>query len=77
MVETKTKIKIRTKARLLRGLTNILNDDIERIYKDAEDYDVIRLQESLQDASDTLQCLLDNVVELDYELYLSKRGTRD
>lgn len=76
-MNAKTKINVRAKVRLLRGLTNILKDDIERIQRDAEDYDIVSLQESVRDASHTLQWLLDNAVELDYELYLHKRNNQE
>ena len=75
-MDTNMKINVLSKVRLLRGLTTILKDDIERVQKDAEDYDVVGLQESVHNASHTLQWLLDSVTELDYELYLYKRSRR-
>ena len=67
-MDINTRIKMRSKARLTKGLMNILFDDIERISNE---------KDSIQDAKGTLQCLLDNIVELEYSVYLSNRGTRE
>lgn len=75
-MDINTRIKMRSKARLVKGLMNILFDDVERIGNEAEDCDVVNLKDSIQDAKGTLQCLLDNIVELEYSVYLSNRETR-
>lgn len=76
-MDINTRIKMRSKARLSKGLMNILFDDIERISNEVDDCDVVNLKDSIQDAKGTLQCLLDNIVELEYSVYLSSRGTRE
>lgn len=76
-MDINTRIKMRSKARLSKGLMNILFDDIERISNEVDDCDVANLKDSIQDAKGTLQCLLDNIVELEYSVYLSSRGTRE
>lgn len=76
-MDINTRIKMRSKARLVKGLMNILFDDIERISNEVDDCDVISLKDSIQDAKGTLQCLLDNIVELEYNVYLSNRSTRE
>lgn len=76
-MDINTRIKMRSKARLTKGLMNILFDDIERISNEVDDCDVVNLKDSIQDAKGTLQCLLDNIVELEYSVYLSNRGTRE
>ena len=76
-MDINTRIKMRSKARLTKGLMNILFDDIERISNEVDDFDMVNLKDSIQDAKGTLQCLLDNIVELEYSVYLSNRGTRE
>lgn len=76
-MDINTRIKMRSKARLTKGLMNILFDDIERISNEVDDFDIVNLKDSIQDAKGTLQCLLDNIVELEYSVYLSNRGTRE
>ena len=76
-MDINTRIKMRSKARLAKGLMNILFDDVERITNEVDNYDTVNLKDSIQDAKGTLQCLLDNIVELEYTVYLSRRGTRE
>lgn len=76
-MDINTRIKMRSKTRLTKGLMNILFDDIERISNEVDDFDIVNLKDSIQDAKGTLQCLLDNIVELEYSVYLSNRGTRE
>lgn len=76
-MDINTRIKMRSKARLMKGLMNILFDDVERISNEVDDCDIVNLKDSIQDAKGTLQCLLDNIVELEYAVYLSKRGSRE
>ncbi len=76
-MDINTRIKMRSKARLTKGLMNILFDDVERIGNEVDDCNVVNLKDSIQDAKGTLQCLLDNIVELEYTVYLSSRDTRE
>lgn len=76
-MDINTRIKMRSKARLTKGLMNILSDDVERITNEVDDYDIVNLKDSIEDAKGTLQCLLDNIVELEYTVYLSRRGSRE
>ncbi len=68
---------LRTKARLLRGFMSILSDDISRVHADIEDCEIVSLEESIRDSKETLQCLIDTIIELEYAVYLSKRETRN
>lgn len=68
----KTRIEVRTKARKIRGLMNLLTDDVYHLNVDAEDYDLTCLPESIKDVRDTLQMLTDEIVELEYMLYLNE-----
>lgn len=67
------RINIRKQARRLRGLLNLLTDDIFHVNADAEDYDLVCLTESISDVKETLQLFTDGITELEYSLYLSKQ----
>lgn len=70
---TDIKKEMKERARLARGLANALGYDVEYIYTDVENCDVICMNESIRETKDTLQKLMDNVTELEYLLYLLKR----
>ena len=65
-----SRVEIRTKARKLKGLLNLLADDICTLNNDAEDYDLMCLTESIRDVKETLQMFTDGITELEYTLYL-------
>ena len=67
------KMVMRGKARLSRGLVNLLKDDTEQIYNDVNMFDVISLEEAIGDTKRTTQQLLDAVTDLEYYLYLAKK----
>ena len=67
------RIDMRQKARQLRGLLNLLTDDIFHVNEDAKDFDLICLEESIRDTKNTLQMLIDGVTELEYIQYLSNQ----
>lgn len=67
------KMLMRGKARLARGLVNLLKDDTEQIYNDVNLFDVISLEEAINDTKRTVQQLLDATTDLEYYLYLAKQ----
>ena len=67
------RINMRKQARRLRGLLNLLTDDIYHVNADADDYDLVCLTESISDIKETLQLFTDGITELEYSLYLSKQ----
>ena len=69
-----TKHEMMERARLVRGLANALTHDAEYIYDDVRTYDTVCMAESIRDIKDTINRLVDNVTELEYMLYLEKRG---
>lgn len=71
------KMLMRGKARLARGLVNLLKDDTEQIYDDVNIFDVISLDESIQDTKRTAQQLLDAATDLEYYLLLAKQNNID
>lgn len=70
MNETKREMKLR--ARLMKGLVNALKSDVDYICADVNNFDVICMSESLREARDTTQRMVDSITELEYLLYLLK-----
>lgn len=66
-----SKIEIRRKARIIRGVTNLLVNDVSYICSDADDFDLVALRESIPEFKDTIEKLIDHVAELEYMVYLS------
>lgn len=62
------------RARLLRGLAKALTCDADYIYDDIRTYDIVCMTESIRDIRETIDRLMDNITELEYMLYLAKRG---
>ena len=73
MMTRELRIEMRQKARKLRGLLNLLTDDIYHVNEDAKDFDLLCLDESIRDTKNTLQMLVDGATELEYTLYLSNQ----
>lgn len=67
------KMLMRGKARLARGLVNLLKDDTEQIYNDVNTFDIISLEEAIGDTKRTTQQLTDAITDLEYYLYLAKK----
>ena len=71
-MNNKTKRTIKDKARLAYGLSHVLKDDIDilRVSTCKDDWkDLISVT---QDTRETVQKLLDTLVDMEYYLYLSK-----
>lgn len=66
------KTDMKKRARIAAGIVNLLQDDVDHIKADTNDFDLICLEESLKDARATLQMLTDNITEIEYMLYLIK-----
>ena len=66
------KKQLRDKAQFTYGLLNVLKCDIDILRKDASDFDLVRLEESVRNTDETLQKLLLLVEELEYILKLDK-----
>ena len=67
------KMLMRGKARLARGLVNLLKDDAEQLTDDVNNFDIFRMEETIGDAKRTAQQMLDATTELEYYLYLAKK----
>ena len=66
------KTEVITRARLTRGLLNLLKDDIDMINMDADNYDLMTIGESICEAKDTIQKMIDNIMDLEYLVYTVK-----
>lgn len=64
------KLKMRKRARIASGIVNLLQDDVDHLRTDTNDFDLVCLAESIKDTKATLQMLIDNVTEIEYMLYL-------
>ena len=54
-------------------ILNVLSDDINFLRSDANDYDFINVSESINNTKETLQVLIDNVISLEYMIYLFEK----
>lgn len=70
MSKKDVELNIKKRARIAAGMVNLLRDDIEYLRADANDFDILCLEESLKDTKATLQMITDNVTEIEYLLYL-------
>ena len=68
------KMIMRSKARLAKGLVNLLHDDTEQMCIDVDDFDLFSLNEAIGEAKRTAQNLLDTVNELERDMRIAKRG---
>lgn len=73
MTQQEVKSIMRGKARLARGLVNLLDYDAERMYEDIDDLRVERLEEAIRETKRTIQQLSDVTSDIEYCLYAIKR----
>ena len=71
MSKQEIKVNMKKRAKMVAGMVNLLRDDVEYLKADANDFDVLCLEESIKDTKATLQMLTDNVKEIEYLLYLA------
>ena len=71
MSKQEIKVNMKKRAKIVSGMVNLLRDDVEYLKADANDFDVLCLEESIKDTKATLQMLTDNVKEIEYLLYLA------
>lgn len=60
------KNEIKARARLSRGLVNILKEDIDMLNIDADDFNLFTIGESIKEVRDTINDILANIDELEY-----------
>ena len=74
MTYQEMKMIMRSNARLVKGLVNLLVDDAEQMCIDVDDFDLFSLEEALQEGKRTAQSLLSVIEELERDLLLVKRN---
>lgn len=72
-MKSELRVELRKRSRDIKGLINLLQEDAKYICVDAEDVDLLGLSESIKEIKDTIQSVVDNVMELEYTVYLSKK----
>lgn len=77
MTRQELKAIMRGKARLARGLVNLLDYDAERMYTDIDELNICRLEESIQESKRTIQQLMDVATDIEYCLCAVKRVKPD
>ena len=66
------KNEIKARARLSRGLVNILKEDVEMLIVDADSFNLFTIDEAIKDTKDTIQDILDNLNELELAVETAK-----
>lgn len=66
------KMIVRSKARLAKGLVNLLKDDVDQIWNDINAFDMVSLEDTINDTKRTAQQLMNIATELEYYHYLLK-----
>lgn len=64
------KSSIRSKARLIYGLLNVLKYDVDNLRMDVHTCEVANLMKTIQDTNMTLENLIDIIAEIEYLVYL-------
>ena len=67
------KMIMRAKARLAKGLVNLLEDDTKQMCIDVDDFDMFSLSEAIREAKRTSQSLLDTINDLERDVRMAKR----
>ena len=67
------KRELHNKSQAIRGLVRVLNYDADYICADADDLDLLGLSISITEVKETIQTLIDNVMELEYAVYCAKQ----
>lgn len=57
--------EIKARARLTRGLLNILKDDIDMLNMDADTLNLISIEESIKETKDTLVDIMENLYAME------------
>lgn len=70
-MDSKTRNEVLGKARLIHGLLNILEYDINNIKNDVLVGETSNLSRTIQDTNTSLDNLIDVIAEMEYILYLN------
>ena len=72
-MNTDRRVYIRNKARLVKGIGNMIKEDTERLYNDLDDLAALTLEEDIYEIKRSSQWLIDTLSELEHHLYLIRR----
>jgi hypothetical protein len=67
------KMTMRSKARLAKGLVNLLIDDTKQMCIDVDDFDMFSLAEAIREAKRTSQNLIDTINDIERDIRVAKR----
>ena len=67
------RIYVRNKARLVKGIGNIIKDDTAELYEGLDDLAALTLEEDIYEIKRSSQWLIDTLSELEHYLYLIRR----
>lgn len=67
------RINVRNKARLVKGIGNIIKDDTSRLHDGLDDLTAATLEEDIYEIKRSSQWLIDTLSELEHYLYLIRR----
>lgn len=73
MTQQELKAIMRGKARLYRGLVNLLEYDAERIFTEVDELNIHSLEETIRETKRTMQQLMDVATDIEYCMCLAKR----
>lgn len=77
MTRQELKSIMRGKARLARGLVNLLDYDAERMYDDIDNLNHERLEETIRETKRTIEQLLDVTTDIEYCLCAMQKNKPD
>lgn len=75
MTYQELKMIMRSKAKLARGLVNLLIDDTDQMCIDVDDFDMFSLEEAIREAKRTATNLVETIKDLERDLKIAKRDT--
>ena len=68
------KKEIKTRCCVVRGLANLLVDDVDYICADADRFDLFSIDNSIQEARKTIELMIETMAELEYAIYLKQNA---
>lgn len=68
--------EIKARAKLSRGLLSILKDDIDMLNVDADNLNLISIEDSIAETKNTLHDIMDNINEIEYAVASLKEVRR-
>ncbi len=67
------RIHVRNKARLVKGIGNMIKEDTAELYESLDDFAALTLEDDIYEIKRSSQWLIDTLSELEHYLYLIRR----